>query len=474
MSVDLMLKVLSILSFVIAASISVKLIAEQSLTRYRIFLIAILGAIPLTAYSWFFLMGHSYFFQEEGLLSSKIASLKQYIGDEDAAYKYVDSTFIFLDTKDNVTLVPNGTAKSKTSMVITDRKMLSEVLQFLFENQSQYDLLACDLIFDKRSIDDQLLNDRLQLFRNSKKLLLAYRPGLTHLNPTLYQSFDSGQLGDVAMVTDEPLYYSNDIQTLGDEPLYSFPYLMYLKTNKKSAADDKKGSYVFSNSITSLSLGDETKLYPHSISGTREQPKDYPGDRYSSETSNYFILGALNTEAGRDRFLDKIRSKPKGSKTIIMIGNFYDQHPDRHQTPIGILAGATLIINEYYQFHQGAHKISYLELLGMFLYLFLGFVFIIGVILWRAGKRDLRSIQGPVENRLSRFWIYRALSNWLLPIVNIALDEAHYIALFCLVIVLNLLFDKVMNVMGLIYVLPLFSVLLKYQIAENNRRLNSL
>ena len=474
------LKLSLLLALVVIISIIVSYFTSKELNRKKRVVFAALAAVLLTLFTCFFLMGHSVFFKQENVLTAKVAAFKQYftkrykwaghIFRRDTAF--VDSTFIFVDVKNDLALIPDGYASQKTSIAITDRHKLSKVLDFLYANRDSFDLIACDLIFDRKFPEaDTALHRSLESFQSSNKILLAYFNRLDERNPIVYLGLDRSYFGDVTKVRDEPIYYSNDIEKDYDgDTVFSFAYQMYTKLNHVDVNKERERYCVFNNNITELNFTDELKYYQPLMINYSRYPKTDDKPNFSYAIPNTFKLGALTTADGQDMLLQKLREKRK-SRKIIMIGNVLDDYQDRHQTTAGTLCGMTLLINEFFDYDNGTHKITIAQLLSFILLLFLSFYGILILMLRRAAEEDARfRIDSRVASE-NRHGILHDTWRWIKTISMFVIDESFYLWLFCIALCLDLLFNKLINITGLIYIMPLFGALLKFFIAKRNREM---
>jgi len=474
-SIPLLIKISLLIVLVIAVSAVVAWVTRKKLTKQRRRRYAIIGALILTSVTFLFLLGHSRLFQQEAILSAKLGKLRKEIlsilpvaapvlgADSD----FVDSSFLFISVKDQVKIIPHPKefVEYGAKSVVTDRNKLTKLLAFLHERQSQFDLLVCDLLFPEVTSDDKALHQAIRLFQDSNKLALAYDRDIEKRNPEIYQELNNALFGYVSNVEDEPVYYSNDIvKEMNGVEINSLAYQMFMKISPNTNINPSR--YTFNNNITEFNFTDEDRMY-HLPKDTIIKQSQTTKVNYQLGHDNMFSLGEFSDEYGKNDFLEKLQQKHKTRKKIIYIGNMTDDFLDKHETSAGVLRGTTLIINEFYYFYQGYHFMSYFKLACFLLAIALWFYVILCAVLNAADKKDSRTSRDPLprpQHFLDEFFA------WGIAVFAFIFEELHLLMLLMMVFVIDISFHKAINIIGLIYLLPLFAALLSFFVQRGNRR----
>ncbi|MDT3402291.1 hypothetical protein [Mucilaginibacter terrae] len=449
-------KFLLLLVCVMIMSALVWVIVRKPLTLKRQLIVASIMSGLLTAYTITFLVGHSLFFEEEGIISGKLAKLTEWFDDHTSSnaqlskqQDFVEKSFVFINTSKTVSLIPE-TLEDSTYMVVTNREQLTELFNFLVKHAENIGLVACDLQFSSPTNQDSKLAQSLLALQRNDKLVIANYEGLTEQNPDIYRYIKTGSLGEVTKVADEPIYYSHKIYNKSTRR-FSLPYLMYAKLNHTKLLQEQDKNVIFKNFITELNFTDQDKLY-RSIDTSMALQTSHERHKLTESSLNTFELGNATTMIGKDQLLRTI--KAHNQKPIVYIGNLSDKYQDIHQTAAGPLLGSTIILNEFYYIAMGYHKMTFLTYGGFLIFLFAGFFIIIFVILKRAILEESRSGHGVQSGE-------NPIISWWSAVQDFLLDDLFFVLMVVFVLVLDLCFHKVINIIGLIYVIPLFNALLR-------------
>lgn len=446
--------------FILLMSWIVWELTRTRLTRSRKIKIGFCSAILLTIFTVCCLAGHTLFFESEGIISGKIGTVKDWIAGTNVFFRkrlspdktFFDRSFIFIDVSETLDMRPSGNQGEHTFRTITSREQLDSLFKFLGNHLTGIKLVACDLEFSNITSHDKALLRSMNRVADSGKLVTAFYPGLEKKNPEFYDELNKDNWGEVTKVAREPVYYSHRIDR-DDPDLYSFPYRMYGIIRNTTLKKEQEDMRVFNNFITEFNFKTDTALY-----------KAVPAAADTNAIPNYFELGYLNTDDGHAELLNKIEEQ--SGRSIIYIGNLADKDEDMHITPEGYVHGSTLMLNEFYYLAMGYHKMSWPKYILFLFYILSCFFAVIYLVLDRADREDVRSgrINPAVSpNRRSR------LREWWVTIWNFILNETFFLALFFFVLLMDIFFHKLINIIGLIYVIPLFNALLKYFIKMENR-----
>ncbi len=397
-----------------------------------------------TVFTLYALQGHSVLFDGEASVLASLNKLKKDLNIGRAPTNFVKNNFILINTSLNPELTNSNDASYEDSAknVITNRKMLTSVLEFAAEEKG-LDLVVCDLIFSSHTANDEQLLLALVALQSQNKLVIAYNKDFTSKNSAFYKKIKRSSFGDVTKVSNEAFYFSHDL--FNKENMPSLPYAMHLKLTKEKMIEK---SYLHKNFITEFNFTDEKELYnltPEYTSTT---------GLYTGGPKNVFNLGQVATEDGRLEISDAIALKKKGEQKILFIGNFRDEYIDRHATAYGNLSGVTILINEFYYIHAGYYKMSWLKGSIYFLTLLILYTTLCWSILYRKITKQKEKINSTAKSK-GNF-----LSNWFNDMIKFVFEESHYFLLFGIAFLVDVFFHKLINIMGILYVLiPLAAIL---------------
>ena len=163
-------------------------------------------------------------------------------------------------------------------------------------------------------------------------------------------------------------------------------------------------------------------------------------------------LGYLLTESGQTDLAARLEQK-SGPYRIVFIGSFQDPENDVHNTVFGAMHGSVILLNIFYELQQGHHHVSLLYLVM----LLAGFWYITRVLVRRAVR-----VQPEPEPTASGNWLGRVFDFLRFLYRFVFEEERHVWLLLILVILADLIFGHIINIMGLAIYLVVFDALLRF------------
>lgn len=441
------------------------------LSKILLVLVAVATGIPLTFWAagkkepipkarlafvaalhslWILLMllvaNHFTGFTEVNVTSAQAANAaRKNTGNDEKGRRYINDHFILINTSKANYLLPDSVHEGENaSRVITDRKLISAVLQTLARSKENVDLVVCDLVFPDRTPFDTGLRNELLRFYDERKILLA--SGTTKNTPEL--QFQDDVMADASQkMQDGKIAYYN----IFTDSRAGIPYAMYERIQQANHHGLALGlgyetsrtgiGITYDGFIPLLRFYDEQTLYA-----------DLDGISDASHAPGLQDLGFLATDFGSD-FLKTILAarKQNGKRNIIFIGNFDKDHSlDVHRTSQGALTGPTILINLFYEIEQHRHYVRVWPILFLCL-CFAGLTFFI---ILRVTKPKHPA---PKNRSGKRNFI-------LIPFVaigEIVAEEWHFIVFSLLIFILDYYFEYPVNLMPLIPYFVIYEKLLQ-------------
>ncbi|HYF33559.1 MAG TPA: hypothetical protein VD993_20685 [Chitinophagaceae bacterium] len=462
--------------FLILVSFAAFVIAEKLMKgKWKALYVAPAIAAALTLLTVFFLQGHSVLFKEESSVLANLHAFKQKLGVGSAPADFIDSNFILVNTSRNPELVPDnhGTNyEDSARQVITNRGMLTAFLEFANRTDSLVDLVVCDIVFTDPGPADSALFAALEKLQHKNKLVLAYNKQLATSYHSFYAALDPACFGEVSKVKNETFYFSHEL--LNEENIPSLPYSMYLKLNDMRAPVIKRkylwedGYLVARNFIPEFNYIDEEALYRTPAPGGDAPTLKLRADTqfYNSLPATVYSLGHVAAADGQQQLLDLMSIKNAKHKNIVFIANFGDAYADRHATAYGNLYGTTLLLNEFYVINRGYHRMSVFLFV---MYIFTLFLLYSELTWWLLTKKTEAAMHNGKKEHVAR---HGFIKKWFWEMVDFVSEERHYILLFVIALVVDLLFNKIINVMGLLYFFLLFSAMLNFFMGRHRSTVN--
>jgi hypothetical protein len=446
--------------------VAVKLVKQ----KVKIWLVALCISFCLTFLTIFFLQGHSVFFDAEATVIAKSEWLRKQLFQDKTGKHYIDTAIIFINTAENPILVDkiNAYDLDSAKRAITNRYMLDSVLHMLAKRQSAIGLLTCDIVFEDSTACDKDLIDAMKLFQDSDKLALAYNSVFARNYESFYKSFDLSSFGNVTKTEDEPFYFS--LKLLDDNQIPSLSYLMYLKLrgvkvkSLNSMLLTEPGGVAPNSFIPEFNFTDESVLYRKwsDISADNAIKTKMENDLKQIQSSSFFSLAELTTKDGVQA-LDDLLIQRSTKRNIIIIGNFSDNYLDKHATAFGSLHGVTIILNEFLCLLHGYHLYSVSMLIIYSITMLSLFTLMSKYLLQKKVVDTYRRICNPeVQNKKKK------IIEWFEMMFEFIADEAHYVMIFIIAIILNILFNRLINIVGLLYFIVPISMLLRFTASKQS------
>lgn len=456
--------------------------------KWRLRWIAYCLGFITTILTVFFFQNNTFILPVESSLVSELYESKDLItnGGQEKAKQFPDSNFIFINTSEDPVIYPIEKT-GHPGMAIVDRRKLLKLLSFLDNHYDEIDLIACDVAFPNSLPEDTALIKIFNLLSRDNKLVIAYSPVYNEFNNFLYGNMRQDFYGSVDMAKNEKIYFSNELFPR-DGNIPSFAYQMYSHLSKSMAVNKSLGNYIstetdstgrtyycFERYISDFQFTDENALFKPAAPAKNSLPTSAPRFDGGEGPRNYFNLGYAAEEDGQQEIIDLIKSKTKRNKNIVFIGAMNSEFDDTHITAFGRMHGAAIILNEFYHFSEKLHAMSLFKLLLYLLSLWLGFSYVIRYILKEVFeepkaetvffKKKYAIIKQKLPKAIKQIFRIRVVNffiEYLSALLRFITDEFHYILLFILGLVINLLFSKVINVAGIALMLLLFEGLLKF------------
>jgi hypothetical protein len=450
------------LVFVIALSLVAYIIVNKIINnKWRPIYIAAVTGIFLTLLTLFFLQGHSVLFKEEASVLARLHGLKKLLRIKPAPENFIDSNFILINTSLNPELIPYKKANYEDSakQVITNRRMLTAFLRFADSASKLIDLVVCDVLFSDSMRQDKKLIAVIEELQRKNKLVLAYNKDFASGYRSFYGPLDGSSYGDVTKVKGEPFYFSHEL--VNDENIPSLPYAMYLKLHHKQPPIigkyyiNEDGYMAAKNFIPQFNYINEKELYNERMPGAAIPAIKVDPDTqlHSIHPRAIYTLGFAAGQDGQQEIIDLLTVKSKNYKTIVFIGGFSDAYADRHATAYGELYGTTLLLNEFYFINEGHHKMS----VWRFVLYIVTLVLLYASLSWWMICKKAQPYKGSMQ--VSKRGFIRA---WAMEMFEFIVEEGYYLVLFAIALIIDIVFHKIINVMGLLYFFLVFSALLNF------------
>ena len=459
---SLLMKFLFAVVLLLILSLITSVLASMLVRKYwKPWKVAIVMALISVMITLISLRSKSVFFNEEAVGPALVHQIKsEWIESKAVQRQQLDSIhrqFIFINTALNPALVrgTEGMEEDSSLHIITDRDKLSRLLNFLDQRDTLFGVVACDVFFTDSSSDDPALLSSLQSLVKKNKLVLAYNKDLCSSYSSFYNRLDPSCYGDVTKEKEEAFYFSQQLYSLQNVP--SFAYAMHLKLQRPEVTPGKywireNGRIAFREYIPELNFTDEKALYSDSVISYGIKMKADTALQ-SITPASVFTLGNVVTQNGRDEMADNLMQNKNSNRAVIFIGNFSDPYTDRHTTAYGTFYGTTILLNNFYSICHNFHAMSAWIMVLYIMTLFIGYFTIYLIII----RRTFRSLEKSGVLHQSNI-----LVKWIVFLFQFVMAEMHFVLLFAMVLLINLCFNKIVNIMGLLYLIGAFSALFKF------------
>ena len=296
----------------------------------------------------FFWMNQPRTYGDETFFVKWLTVIKRTILDIDEKPPYKD--YLFIDASESKAILPL-TSDTSRSAIITDRKKLTEVFNFLHQNQNDFRYIVCDILFDQPSILDSGLENSIQKL-GDKFLGVNELQEDSILNPIIKVPHASSSLFvHQGTIVKYPIFLKDNLKTLPSE-MYEKLEGVKLENRSPVVWIEKKG----------LSVGSPIlEMAIREIDFKKESEQDSAYVKIGlGEIVSLIRLLKNNPIASQKIFDQYFRNR------IIMIGDFVS---DQHSTVYGDLSGTLSILNAYLTLKSGKNIIG----IGLLLFLLFGF-----------------------------------------------------------------------------------------------------
>lgn len=255
--------------------------------------------------------------------------------------------YLFIDVAEAKSILPLTEDSSRVA-VISDRQKLTELFDFIYQNNNQIKLVVCDVLFDNPSVLDKKLEKSIQQI-NPKFIGINELEANSIKEPIIkIPTASSSIFVEHGTIIKYPVLLKDTIQTvpaamlqkLDNQSVVSAPPLVKIGQNKLSL-----GSPILELSVREIDFSTQDSSYIKIGLG---------------EIVSLIRLLGDNKDAQSQLFSHYFKNK------IILIGDFVN---DRHSTIYGDMPGTLIILNAYLTLKHGKSLLS----VGLILFLLLGF-----------------------------------------------------------------------------------------------------
>ncbi|MGB4772852.1 MAG: hypothetical protein WBP58_15410 [Chitinophagaceae bacterium] len=391
-----------------------------------------------------------------------------------SAYRFIRDHFILVDNSYDKQLLPNEDFDGEDSLVftITDRNKLTSFFRVLANQASEIDLVVCDIGFNVTTPADSLLRKEMNRLMTENKLLMS--GGVKSDNPLF--RFPDSITGNIVEQTTDYLFVSHHMLT---KKSWSLPYQLYQRLDSIKPGKTYFGKRLL---VEKDQLGQRhiavNPFFPvfrltneNMLLYGFKQDKD---SMQSSESNTYpfFHVGEVSSDLGQGVFVEDLQKRKKqGKRNIIFLGSFVSTDEDIHRTIYKPLHGPVILLNIYYAMHEGSHRLS----LAFVLILFLGFLLVNALVIYRAFDKKLVPgwnfpmdsfripYQGESQSGQIAYSILQVIINIFVSFFTFLLvEELHFTVLFALGWLLLALTGQVVNIVFLVSYFGIFYICLKY------------
>ncbi len=298
-------------------------------------LIFFLHAIGLLCLCWWW-QASGYTLGVETSLAEKSILLKRTLikrAEDTSAH------FLFLDVSGVKKLVPR---EDRTGVeMITDRQKIAELLKIVGRvSNDQYQYIICDVIFDKPSTDDAVLDRAMS---SCGKVIIPYTFEEGELKSPVFKNVSTGYVG----YQESSGLYGSDViikyPLISADGQKSLPTLVFEKTQNKTV-----------KSFMGLASVDGKVFFNNRLIDFRLRKRHLVDSLGNNKVLAFDDM--LNLLKTRDTFF----FRQFMAKKLIVIGDF--EH-DMHKTAAGSMAGSLILANVYLSMLSGDDNISWYLLL---------------------------------------------------------------------------------------------------------------
>ncbi len=308
-------------------------------------LLSSLHGLWLLAFSWFWL-NFTFTWGDEAFIIQTSSVLKRTVLGLDSQ-KPDSAEFVFINVGKDKTAYLQGYdfEPYRESMMLTNRKNLTDLFRILNKYPDQYKYVLCDVFFEDPTPDDSLFKQEIEKMRN---IVAASRTevdsnGIRQLIKPIFEvNYGSAEVYTIEGGSGGAVYKFN---YLNYDTLASMPLVMH-KDLYESSFYKKGFLYFFNGFISFNTIVMEQKIRNYDL----EVRKNY---LYPDLFSLLNLLD-LNEKETFDKFL---------KDRIIIIGDFEN---DRIETAFGQQSGSLVMLNAFLALREGDTYFS----IGLALFLF--------------------------------------------------------------------------------------------------------
>lgn len=358
----------------------------------------------------FFWMNQPRTYGDETYFVERLSTFREYVFGK--PHQVSSNDYLFIDVSESKAVLPL-TPDSSRNIIITDRKKLTELFEFLHQNKNKFRFILSDILFDKPSIYDKNLEASIHKL-GDKILGVNQLDGKNIIEPVIkIPHASSSVFVEEQTIIKYPFFLNDTLKTI-PAAMYEYFEKTEIKSQKPFVSIKNKG----------FSVG--TPIFDLFISEEELQK--------NTEKDSAFVKLGLGEIVGLIRILKNNEQTSQGffdqyfKNRIILIGDFEN---DRHSTVYGTMPGTLILLNAFLTFQSENGIIS----IWLLLFLILGF----GLISYTFFIDNIIRIKGVVlmfveHNRgFVHFFTYYGLFLTVMMILCYYIFKVHISILFLLV-----------------------------------------
>ncbi len=286
----------------------------------------------------------------------------------------INNKFILIDTASSLESQIDSATHEETS--ITSRGKLANLLCLLKDNQASIGRIVCDVRLQKDLLDNsellsviRQLKDKIILIADEKdknlELIKEYHIPIGWVSYNLAEGYVFNVPLEVNDEATLPYLMYKSMSGLVNKN-YSFTNYIAREVSVK----DSSTSLIYTNFIPEMYLTEKDYSENSSLSSAYIEPSFV--DRWfgenniadSLENSEIYYYLNMNQLLVNDSRVKNLIAEYK--YPIIFIGGFSQSNFDIHSTPFGQMHGSTILINIFISFLNGQHEISYIYIILLY------------------------------------------------------------------------------------------------------------
>lgn len=395
-------------------------------------------------------------------------------GSRTKAMHFADNGCTLIDVAfDQVLVTAPEYHDDSLKRVITDRNKLARLLAHLATHDSLFDVVVLDVYFQDTTSHDGALANALERLAANSKLALAHDPGLC-TNTIIYSNGHlANAYGGISEQRIEDLYFQH---ALIAPPLpghaarrYSLPYRAYTLLDRVDELDAvnhfvgyahehaPNGNGWFTTRYTPMFLmgnkgsDDVGSTINTMLGGEAEAPPEREGAQLEERTGA-LPMGLVVQEIERDSstafFNERLAFRHRnGNRHLVFIGNFNDPDRDLHQTAQGPMQGAMMSVNIIHELLEHQHRNLWLMVFALWL--------VMARLTFMLVRRCLKDPEERKPHSNPILDLFGRLGRFLF------VEESHYWMLFILLLLLQALTHRVLNMMSLVLLFALMEFIFR-------------